>query len=190
MISKLRIGIFGGSFDPIHNGHIEIIKKGISQLELDILYVIPVSKAPHKEKLPFTDSRYRLEMLKLALNEISNVKISDIEIKRGGTSYTIDTIKQLQQFYPDAKFFLLIGSDMVLTLDMWKDIEEIKSMCGFVVITRPGFVIDRQYLRLEIDPLDISSSAIRNLYKTTGSAINFVSEKVEAYIKKNNLYKT
>lgn len=183
-----RIGIFGGSFDPVHNGHVKIVQESISQLKLDLLYVIPISKAPHKTELPVASANHRLEMLKIALHGISNAQVSDIETARGEVSYTIDTLKQLQTIHRKSEFVFIIGSDMLSTLDLWKNIDEIKEICAFVVVARKGSVVKEAYQRLNMNPVEISSSEVRNSYKIKKTAHGLVPDQVEEYIIKHNLY--
>ncbi|MBQ7383817.1 MAG: nicotinate-nicotinamide nucleotide adenylyltransferase, partial [Clostridia bacterium] len=114
---KIRVGIYGGTFAPVHNGHVESAVAFMRQMKLDYLYVIPTCLPPHKE-VDFADSpETRLRMCELAFSGIDGIIVSDMEIRRGGKSYTYDTLKELSG--EDKKLFLLCGTDMVLTFDTW-----------------------------------------------------------------------
>ena len=123
----LRIGIYGGTFAPIHNGHVEAAKAFMEQMKLDYLFVIPTCLPPHKQVDASDDPLYRLRMCELAFRGIDGVVISDVEIARGGRSYTYDTLVELSR--PDARLFLLCGTDMVLTFDKWYRFEDIFKLC-------------------------------------------------------------
>ena len=123
----LRIGIYGGTFAPIHNGHVEAARAFMEQMKLDYLFVIPTCLPPHKQVDSSDDPLYRLRMCELAFRGIDGVVISDVEIARGGKSYTYDTLVELSR--PDARLFLLCGTDMVLTFDKWYRFEDIFKLC-------------------------------------------------------------
>ena len=126
-----RIGIYGGSFNPVHNGHLRVAKNAIGQLELDRLYVIPAAVSPFKtEDAP--DGRFdRLLLVRLAFNGIAKVVVDDRELKRGGVSYAIDTVREIAAENPGAELFFIIGEDSVEGLPRWKDWETLKTLCTF-----------------------------------------------------------
>ena len=134
-----RIGIYGGTFSPPHNGHIKAAKAFMEQMWLDILYVIPTFVPPHKEMECAVSAEHRLEMCRLAFSDMEGVYVSDLEIRRGGTSYTVDTLKELSG--EDRRLFLLCGTDMILTLGSWRSPKEIFELSYPV------------YIRREKDPL-------------------------------------
>ena len=138
--NQLRIGIYGGTFAPIHIGHVEAAKAFMVQMKLDYLFVIPAAIPPHKQIDESDDPIHRLRMCELAFEGVDGVVISDIEIKRGGKSYTYDTLTALSR--PDARLFLLCGTDMVLTFDKWFRFEDIFKMCYPVYVRREsdGFI--------------------------------------------------
>ena len=118
-----RIGIYGGTFNPPHAGHIQAAKQAVTALKLDKLVIVPTSIAPHKaipEHSP--TSRQRLEMLRIAAADCPKAEVSDIELNRGGISYTFQTVSELKERYPDAELILLMGSDMFLCFDQWKHV--------------------------------------------------------------------
>ena len=121
-----RIGIYGGTFNPPHIGHIQAAKQAVAALNLDALVIIPTSIAPHKaipEDSP--TPRQRLEMLRIAAADCPKAEVSDIELNRGGISYTFQTVSELKERYPDAELILLMGSDMFLCFDQWKQPDDI-----------------------------------------------------------------
>lgn len=183
-----QIGIFGGSFDPVHNAHIAIAEKSIDQLGLDLLYIVPVNKSPHKQEMPVASPQHRFAMLKAAFNGKSKVKVSMIEIKREGISYTVDTVKSIADKYPKAQLYLIVGSDNLKTLDKWKSMREIRSLCRIAVASRPNSDICAEFLTVNCRPISISSSQIRDLLCKSKSVKGLVPNSVEAYIKKNALY--
>ena len=131
------IGIYGGTFNPPHLGHIQAAKAAVETLGLDQLLVIPDRIAPHKE-LPegSASPEQRLQMLQLALEGEKGITVSDLELRREGKSYTYETVQQLRAMYPDAKFFLLLGSDMFLSLEHWKNPEQILAEVAVAVFCR------------------------------------------------------
>ena len=120
----IKTGIFGGAFNPVHKGHVRLAEEAVKQLKLKKLLIIPTYDSPHKEtKLaPFED---RAEMCRRAFGHIEGVEISDIEVKLGGKSFTINTIRELKSLYPEDQFFLLIGGDMLFSFDQWYKYESI-----------------------------------------------------------------
>ena len=122
-----RIGIFGGTFSPPHNGHLQAAKAFMEQMWLDILYVIPTALPPHKEMEIPVSAQHRLEMCRLAFSGMEGVYVSDMEIQRGGKSYTVETLRELTG--EDRRLFFLCGTDMMLTLDRWREPEEIFKLC-------------------------------------------------------------
>ena len=130
----IRIGIYGGTFSPPHNGHIAAAKAFMEQMWLDFLYVIPTGTPPHKEMSVPTDAAHRLEMCRLAFSGVEGVYVSDMEMRREGRSYTVDTLRELTG--EDRRLFLLCGTDMMLTLDQWREPEEIFKLAYPVYIRR------------------------------------------------------
>ena len=170
-----RIGIYGGTFSPPHNGHLAAARAFMEQMWLDILYVIPDALPPHKEMADPVSAADRLEMCRRAFGGMEGVYVSDMEIRRGGKSYTVDTLRELAG--EDRRLFLLCGTDMVLTLDEWREPAEIFRLCYPVYIRREadpsldGLLIRKiaEYQekygkvvrRIVTEPLTISSTEIR-----------------------------
>ncbi len=197
-----RIGIFGGTYDPVHLGHIRAAKQAIIQLGLSKLLMIPCFAAPHKEG-HFASAQERLAMLRLACQEESQIEVSDMEIVRGGVSFTYETVLQLRRDYPDAELILLMGSDMFLSFAQWKNPDVILENASLGVFGR-GIPKERDavakkkqeleglgasiYL-LDNNVVDISSTQLRRMLIFQGAS-PFLAEKVEAFIRTNGIYGT
>ena len=197
-----RIGIYGGTFSPPHNGHIAAAKAFMEQMWLDFLYVIPAATPPHKEMEYPVSARDRLAMCRLAFEGMEGIYVSDLEINRGGKSYTVDTLRELSG--EDRRLFLLCGTDMMLTLDQWRSPEEIFRLCYPVYIRRDNdrsldqVIIDKiaQYQRdygkvvrrIVTDPIELSSGQVRKMMVEGADISSLIPSKVENYIKDNHLY--
>ncbi|MBI5573156.1 MAG: nicotinate (nicotinamide) nucleotide adenylyltransferase [Elusimicrobia bacterium] len=186
----MKIGIFGGSFDPVHNGHIEIAKKALRQLKLDFLYFVPAFLPPHKTR-KLTNAVYRKRMLQLAIKNFSKFKISDFEIKRKKKTYTYLTLKYFHKEYPSAELFFIVGSDSAADLKNWKNVKEIMRLSKIVFAERMGYKakIKKDFIKLEGIIADISSTDIREKIKKYFFIKGLVPSAIEMYIKKNGLYK-
>lgn len=200
---QIRIGIYGGTFAPVHNGHLAAAKAFIEQMQLDILYVIPTAIPPHKQIDASDDPQHRYRMCELAFWNEEKVLVSDMEIARGGRSYTVDTLRALSA--PDRRLFLLMGTDMMLTLDTWRESEEIFKLCYPIYARRENDPIlqarivqkNNEYMakygkivrRLMCDAIELSSTEIRDLVVAGKSISHLVPPAVEQYIDKHGLYK-
>lgn len=190
-----KIGILGGTFDPPHLGHLIAAQEVQEKLKLDRIFFIPASLPPHKKKVKISGAGHRLRMVRLATQDNRNFKVLDLELKRKGHSYTVDTIKILRKRYPQAQFFLILGLDNLNHIHTWKKPEEIFKLSKAVFITRPGFTLNKtskwlSYSKLlEVREIDISSTDIRERIKKSKSIRYMVPEKVLQYIKKHKLYK-
>ncbi len=202
VINMLRIGIYGGSFSPIHNGHIAAAKAFMEQMWLDVLMVIPAGQAPHKQMSDGADANDRLSMCSLAFEGAEGIIVSDMEIRRTGKSYTVDTLREL--YGEDRRLFLLCGTDMILTLDEWYKPDEIFKLCYPVYIRREndrGLDAEivaklalykekygRNVVRLTSPPVEISSSEVREKIKKGEDISGLVPTAVMDYIKERGLY--
>lgn len=201
----MRIGIFGGTFDPPHIGHIRACKAFLDKIELDVLYVIPVYMPPHKIKKSSTDVSSRLEMTKIAFSGLSNkIEVSDIEIKREGKSYTADTIRYFKENYKDAEILFLCGTDMILTMDFWYKPEYIFENATIVYVRRENekentekisnkcaFYEEKfgaKIIYLNVDAIEISSTEIREAIGDEEKLKKLVSSDIYDYIQENKLY--
>lgn len=188
----MKIGILGGTFDPVHNGHIYLAEKICKKLSLDKLIFIPTYIPPHKKGAKVTRAKHRYNMLKLAISGSKIFKLSAMEIKRKGRSYSVETLRRLSKRYGHkAEIFFITGSDSLRELGKWKNLEEILELCRFVVVERPGFKT-RQHPKglsyLRINAKNISATRIRNLIKTGRYSAGLMPYEVERYIDRNKLY--
>ena len=176
-------GILGGSFDPIHNGHINLAKEICSKKELDGVLAIPAVKHPNKSRLSVANYSDRLAMLKAALADLSKFLICEIEAEEKLSGYTIDTIRALKKRFPKVSFYFIIGSDNISIIDNWYMAEELKSEIEFIAGSRPGSDHNNKSQLpvelVEIPELDISSSEIREMIKS-GSSFEDLIEYVPA----------
>ena len=199
----MRIGIYGGTFSPVHIGHVQAARAFMEQMWLDVLFIIPTGVTPHKEMSDGASSADRLNMCKLAFAGIDGVIVSDIEILRAGKSYTVDTLRTFSVNSED-RLFLLCGTDMMLTLDKWKDADEIFKLCYPVYIRREkdssldSKIISKiaeykqkhgkNVVKLTVEPIEISSNQIRDMIKNQMDASAYLPRGVYEYIKKEGLY--
>ncbi|MDZ4742415.1 MAG: nicotinate-nucleotide adenylyltransferase [Verrucomicrobiota bacterium] len=188
-----RIGLFGGTFDPFHTGHLLLAMDAIEQCALDHLYVIPSATPPHKWEI-FLPAKKRYALVKAALSGIDKMSASDIEIKRKGISYTYLTLKEFKKQFPGAELFWLIGADNVNEISGWRHPEQIARDCTLVIAARPGTRINPQKLtgftfkRLEARAIDISSTEIRQRLAKKLSIHGLVPESVEGLISPSKSY--
>lgn len=200
----MRIGISGGTFDPIHYGHL-VTAEEIREAEgLDSIIFIPTGMPPHKDNKRVTSTYHRFNMVKAAVESNPFFQVSGMEINRPGYTYTIDTLRQLRARYqPETKLFFIIGADVVHELTTWKEYRKVFSMCEFIAAVRPGY--PRESLDEEIEKLRVNYSAMIHTVETTllgvsstkirervskGKSIKYlVPEKVEEYIIDNRLYR-
>lgn len=195
----LRVGIFGGTFDPVHNEHIFLAKVAIDKLNLDKLIVVPTFLPPHKTIIP-ASGKDRLNMLRLAFNGIEKVEISDFELKSGGKSYSYLTVEHFKKTL-DADLYFLVGADMLKDFSTWKHPERILENCTLATFGRHDYVVDyekaeehfrqkynKEFIRLDYDGKDYSSTKIR-VYSSLGlKAQNQTPKEVIEYIEKHGLY--
>jgi len=200
-----RVGILGGTFNPIHLGHLSIAEEVCKHHHLSKILFIPTYIPPHKYVKDLTEAHHRYQMIKSAISGKSKFEVSDLEIMREGKSYTIDTVQEiLDQYGKDCKVFLIMGADSLNELELWKDIKELSQLCHFVIVNRPGFktdasarlaeiigndnILGMERLSIEIDPVGISSTDIRRRLSDGVEIEGMVPECVEAYIKEHCLY--
>ena len=192
-----KIGILGGSFNPIHNGHIKIAEEVKRQLILDDILFIPTGSAPHKDNSVFASKEHRYNMVKLAVG--NNFSVSDIEIKSEKLCYTVDTMTAVKELYPNDKLYYIIGADSLVHFMEWREPLKLFEMLSIVVVDRDGTDIDavadeyRQKYCADItichmDRIDISATQIRNNFKIHKKSCGLVSPSVEEYIINHNLY--
>lgn len=212
-------GLFGGTFNPIHLGHLKVAEEVISRLPLDRILFIPSYIPPHKSSAEVVPVRHRLKMVEIACQGHPDFLVSEVEARRPGPSYSIVTLRRLRQARPQDQFFFIVGSDAFLEIETWKDYDRLLRECSFIVVSRPGFgikslekVIERikparvlqpgrragfksgnpgpgQLYLLEAPTPDISSSEIRKRLRAGQPITGLVPPGVEQYIEKHKLYR-
>ena len=185
----MRIGVLGGTFDPIHVGHLIIAETVRDEMALDKVLFIPAAAPPHKQRQPITAAADRLELVRLAVEGNAAFEPSDIEITRGGISYTIETVEALRRSHgEEADLYFIIGADTVPELRTWKDIDHLVRLCTFVVVARPGHRIEE--LLSEAVGLAPSSTDLRARLAQGKSVRYRLPEVVERSIRAKGLYGT
>jgi len=198
-----RIGVFGGSFDPVHMGHLTIAQDAVEQLELDRLIFVPAAVPPHKQGRTLAEGRHRLEMLQLATESNLSFEVSDMELQRGGVSYTFDTMRQVQAEHPGAQLFFIVGLDSLTILHSWRNVDQLLELCTLVPFARggedPARVAEQIQLPepvktglmerlIRIHEIEISASEVR-MRLAEGLSIRYlVPPEVEMYIAEHHLY--
>lgn len=198
-----KTGILGGTFNPIHNGHLIIAEEIREAFKLDRVLFIPSGNPPHKSKKVVIDKEHRFNMVSEAIKGNVFFEISRIEVEREGYTYTIDTLKKLRKLQKnDVLLYYIVGADVLYDLAKWKDYELVFKECEFIAALRPGFETEEfekhiEYLKDKYEAkikkayiplIDISSTEIRKRVKEGRSIKYLVPESVENYIKKNRLY--
>ncbi len=201
--TRLKIGICGGTFDPIHTGHLVVAELVRSEFNLDRVLFIPSGMPPHKDLKNVSAPVHRLNMVKAAVSSNKNFEAVSNEVDRSGYTYTVDTLKELHVLYPSgAEFHYIIGADVVMDLLTWRNWQEVFTLTNFIAVMRPGFSDAEFSKRLtelkqnyriniqnyEIPLLEISSTSIRERIKAGRSVKYLIPEEVEEYIMQNNLY--
>ena len=195
----MRIGIFGGTFDPPHNGHLALARACMAELALDELLFVPAAKNPLKKFGPRASAEDRLAMLGLLVAGEDNMGVLDLEIQKGGTSYAIDTVTDLQMVQP-ADYWFLMGADALKGLADWKNPKGLLRLCRLGVVLRPAQadaeVIARfgEPFRDRVDlvrmpPVDVSSTDVRNRLDRGQTIAPYVPDAISAYIEEKGLYK-
>jgi len=189
----MKLGLFGGSFDPVHLGHLLVAQAAREELELDRLVFIPAAQSPFKPDSQPTSGAERLRLLRLALAGKAWCELDDQELARGGVSYTIDTVRDYARHFPQANLFYLIGADHVTKLPLWRAANELARLAEFVVIPRPGqvqvpFPAPFRGSYLNGFPLGVSSSQIRARVKAGLPIDHLVPAAVAEAMRNNQLY--
>jgi nicotinate-nucleotide adenylyltransferase len=191
--SELKIGLFGGSFDPVHLGHLLVAQAAIEELGLDRLFFIPAAQSPFKTENKIAPAEIRLKLLRLALAGKTNCEIDEQEIRRGGISYSIETLRDYAKRFPKAELFYLIGADNISKLNEWREASELAKLAEFVAIPRPGesaaeFPKPFRGKILKGFPIEISSSQIRARIKAGLPIENLVPPFVAGAIRTAKIY--
>lgn len=200
----MRIGVFGGSFDPVHFGHLILAEQCREQARLDEVWFIPAARPPHKYKHPPSAFAHRSHMLHLALNGHSGYRVDHLEAERSGPSYTADTLDELHRRHPDQEWYLLMGSDSLPDLPQWHEPQRIVARAGIVVMERPGWPVvtseeleellrltpgtDLRLHKVDVPLIDLASRDIRRRTRHGRSIRFMVPDLVEGYIREQQLY--
>jgi len=187
-----RIGILGGTFDPVHLGHLAIAQEAYEKLNLDKVIFVPSYNPPHKNSKKVVSSKDRYQMVKLAIKDNSKFCISDYEVKKGGKSYSIDTAEFFRKQFPKStELFFIIGDDSVATLHRWKRVDDLTKIVAFISVGRLGFKDTRAKVKIQkfsMLNLGISSSYVRKCIKGGKSVRYLLPDNVISYIKRKKLY--
>ena len=197
-----KMGVLGGTFDPVHMGHLIMAEYIRERFSLEKVIFMPSANPPHKKFQNVTNSSSRYDMVGLAIEDNQDFTVSDMELKRAGNSYTVDTLKELKGMYRFDPIYFIIGADVVFDLLSWRDYKNVFRMCEFIAVRRTGYndealqdrikMLKNEYkakMNLTDCPsIDISSSLIRDRVKAGRSIKYLVPPKVEEYILENRLY--
>ena len=183
-----KIGIYGGSFDPIHHGHLILAREAREALDLEKVILVPAAVSPLKRRAAAASGDMRLKMLRAAIEGEEGFAIDDCELRRPPPSWTIDTVLEIGKRETDSEIYLLIGEDTVATLDRWRRFEELKKMVRFVVLDRTGSQKRRNY-QVVLRKIDISATDIRKRVAHGQSIRYLVPSAVEEIIEREKLYR-
>lgn len=200
---KRRLGIMGGTFDPVHYGHLVAAEGARYSFSLEKVIFIPAGNPPHKPDRIITEPSIRYEMTSLAVASNPFFCASDLEIRRDGPSFTIDTVRYMMRLHPDQRIYFITGADALLEISTWKNFEVLLSICNFVAATRPGYRLlelkekldslrdnlKQNISYMEVPALAISSTDIRQRVREGRPIKYLLPESVEDYIIQNNLYR-
>ena len=201
MEADARIGIMGGTFDPVHNGHLAIARSAAEQLELSQVLFIPAGNPHFKRNQEVTSASQRADMVALAIEDDSLFALDLCEVERRGITYTADTLEELTQRYEGARLFFIMGTDSAITLPGWKRAEDVARLCTIVVAKRPGqstervrealatSSVDFDVMYLDVPQIDVSSTQLREDVARGRDVSAMIPALVEAYISQMGLYR-
>jgi nicotinate-nucleotide adenylyltransferase len=193
-IEKARIALYGGAFDPVHRAHLEAARAARAQASLDEVRFIPAAQSPLKAQGPVASDEARLKMLELALGGELQFSVDDFELRRGGVSYSLDTVVEFRKREPQAELFWIIGGDQLAQLERWHAIEELAALVTFLVLARPGYALREvdtpglRWQRIEAPLMEESSTEIRARLAKGQSVEGLLPGAVEAFIREKGLY--
>jgi len=195
-VRAVKIGFLGGSFDPVHFGHLMAAQDAYEQHHLDRLILVPAAQAPLKPSDVQSSAEDRLAMIRASVEWDTRFEISDVELRRGGVSYTIDSARHFRALYPQDDLFWIMGGDQLPNLHLWRDIEELATLVEFIFLERPGFPVRAtphipglRLHRCDGHLLAISSTELRERTRRGLSLDYFVPHKAIVYIKEHSLYR-
>jgi len=200
----MNIGVMGGTFDPIHNGHLAVAEEVRSHLDLDVILFMPAGQPWLKVDNPVSPAEDRVHMVRLAIADKPHLKLSTVEIERPGATYTVDTMAELQaQLGAENDLFFILGWDSLVELPQWKEPSRLITLCRLVAVPRPGYPrpdlkalearipgLSQRVILMDKPEIDISASEIRDRVARGLSITHLVPEPVESYIKQQKLYMT
>lgn len=196
VLSEKAVGLFGGSFDPVHRGHISIAESFLNTSHIYELWVMLTPESPHKQREEKTDYNLRFEMLQLAFADVKNAKVSDFEQQFSPPYYTVDTLRELKRTFKNKRFFLCMGEDSLIDFDSWYHWEEILEYCELLVARRPSYDVKKLNNKIRENtyfvshkPMDISSTEIRKKVQEDEKIDGLVPTEVEEFILERKLYK-
>lgn len=192
------MGVFGGTFDPIHYGHLRLAEEARERFGLKEVIFVPAAQSPFKQQL--TEAEHRFRMVELAIQDNPAFRVSRIEIERGGVSYTIDTMYKMKRLYPQSELFFLAGLDAILELPRWYRAQELLDLCTFITACRPGFdfqtlqeQLPEPYLShirlMDMVPIPISATELRGIIEQGRSLRYLTPVSVIEYIEREKLYR-
>lgn len=192
---KRRIAFFGGSFDPVHEGHLAMARAALDGLGLDRVCFVPARQNPLKKDVPGASGGHRVEMLRLAVGEDSRLGIWDGELGRDGPSYTLESVRQLGHVYPNSHHFWVVGTDQLASLPRWYGIEQLVHQIGFILVQRPGYewswpgIPGLRLYPVTNPEMPVSSTEVRRRLEAGKPIRGLVPPAVEAYIARHHLYR-
>jgi nicotinate-nucleotide adenylyltransferase len=192
--SALRIALYGGAFDPVHDAHLRVARYALKQAGLDRVIFVPSAQSPLKKNAPFASDEERVEMLELATAGEARFKVDAYEVEKGGISYTIDSMRHFTECFPTSDLFWIVGADQFEQLDRWHNIAELAELVSFMVLGRPGATLkpcdieNLSYMVIDAPLMEESSSDIRKLCTQGQPLTGLVANEVEAFILEQGLY--
>ena len=191
-----KIGFYGGSFDPIHNGHLELAKDLLEQAKLDRILFSPANQAPLREHSYICSPSNRFAMVSAAIADTLGLEVTDLEIQAGGTNFTLDSLRTLKSNMPDANFSVIIGADQLEKLPRWRHVEELAKETDFLVLARPGHRLspppelpDLRFRSFDTREFEVSSSEVRNRIRDHLPFQELVPPPIAAIITQRKLYR-
>ncbi|NEU31616.1 nicotinate-nucleotide adenylyltransferase [bacterium LRH843] len=187
-----KVGLFGGTFNPPHLGHLLFAQEAMLACKLDEIWFIPVNIPPHKESEELISNKDRVDLLRACTKQNERFSVSTVELKREGPSYSVDTVKLLKKIHKDTEFFFLIGGDMIDYLPKWERIDELIKLVTFIGVRRPGSLASSTYsdhvMLIDMVQVDFSSTLIRERVRAGLPVTYMVPDEVDKLMKERGLY--